>query len=74
MTGNPRRVPVIGGAGYVCLHVAKAMAASGADPEDAIGEDHNLEARLIPLVLEAARRELGRRPRRTQPEVRITDA
>jgi UDP-glucose-4-epimerase GalE len=33
--------------------------ASGADPEGEIGEDHNPETHLIPLVLQAA---LGRRP------------
>jgi UDP-arabinose 4-epimerase len=33
--------------------------ASGADPDNQIGEDHNPETHLIPLVLDAA---LGRRP------------
>jgi UDP-glucose-4-epimerase GalE len=33
--------------------------ASGADPEGAIGEDHDPETHLIPLVIDAA---LGRRP------------
>jgi UDP-arabinose 4-epimerase len=33
--------------------------AAGADPEDALGEDHERESRLIPLALDALR---GRRP------------
>jgi UDP-glucose 4-epimerase len=36
--------------------------AAGADPEGEIGEDHDPETHLIPLVLEAA---IGKRPRIT---------
>jgi UDP-glucose 4-epimerase len=63
------QILVTGGAGYIGSHTAKLLASrwmalryfnvAGADPDGEIGEDHDPETHLIPLVIGAAQ---GRRP------------